>query len=184
MADVKSNQIQKKGLKRLLEEYSEDDSDDKDLGKKDRELKECMGTSPKRDIDRSPKRDDGNGDGDYATLMVVKKDNKETEPLHDLTYVEIDTCSARSISCDQNDFIDLQLLPLEESKGQLRGVGGDSSVSGRETLVFYVKDIDGKMKAIIEPQARLLYCQTGSKISNSRATKNEEKRVVRDTRLR
>ncbi len=74
-------------------------------------FEEQMGTSPKRDIDYlSPKREEDKRDGDQATLMVATKENQEAEPLHDLTYVGIDTCSARSISCDPKDFIDLQML--------------------------------------------------------------------------
>jgi hypothetical protein len=57
-------------------------------------FEEQIGASPKRDIDYlSPKRNEDKRDGDQATLMVATKENQDAEPLHDLTYVGIDTCT-------------------------------------------------------------------------------------------
>ncbi len=196
----------KKGLRKLLEEYSEDENEDnkldsnaiarkeylerlenfvKDFHPKDRvRVKDILeGEATRRWNKEIKERDDGKGDGDHATLMVAKKDNQEAEPLHDLTYVGIDTCSARSISCDPKDFIDLQMLSMRNNNDQLRGVGGGRSVSGKGTLVFYAKDQDGKIEAIIEPRGFYI-ANPEAKISNLRATKDEKERVMFNSRLR
>ena len=39
---------------------------------------------------------------------------------------------------------------------ELRGVGGSSKVAGKGVMVLYVKDIDGKTKALIEPKGLYL----------------------------
>ena len=87
-----------------------------------------------------------------TALMTIKNGQQREAPLHDMTYVGIDTCSARSISCEREDFLHLEIShDLRESE-VLRGVGGISGVTGKGVLVFYAKDIDGKVKAIIEPK--------------------------------
>jgi hypothetical protein len=40
---------------------------------------------------------------------------------------------------------------------QLRGIGGNNGVAGKVCLVFYAKDIQEKIKAIIEPRG--FYCE-------------------------
>jgi hypothetical protein len=114
--------------------------------------------SPKRDGDLMYRRedeehkDDQEEDGN-TSLMAQDIDKEEEEaPLHDLMYVGIDTCSARSISYQKEDFLDLKLIDEEERDDQLRGVGGNKGVAGKGCLVFYAKDIDGNIKAIIEPK--------------------------------
>jgi hypothetical protein len=87
-----------------------------------------------------------------TALMTIKNGQQREAPLHDMTCVGIDTCSARSISCEREDFLHLEIShDLSESE-VLRGVGGISGVTGKGVLVFYAKDIDGKVKAIIEPK--------------------------------
>jgi hypothetical protein len=44
------------------------------------------------------------------------------------------------------------MLPGNGNREQLRGVGGESLVAGKGVLIFYAKDIDGKIKAVIEPK--------------------------------
>ncbi len=104
------------------------------------------------------KRKDNEGDSDgNSSLMVNGEELKQEEaPLHDMTCVGIDTCSAKSISCLKEDFLNLELMRSDEVAGQLRGVGGNNGVSGRGCLVFYAKDINGKVKAIIEPKGSYL----------------------------
>jgi hypothetical protein len=66
--------------------------------------------------------------------------------------VGIDTCSAKSISCDIKDFLNVNLVSGCEVEYQLRGVGGVSKAAGKGVMVVYAKDREGKMKAIIEPK--------------------------------
>ncbi len=83
--------------------------------------------------------------------MMLKKSKKQEEaPLHDMTCIGIDTCSARSISCRKEDFLDLEIV--KDKDDHLRGIGGNNGVAGKGCLVFYVKDSEGKMKAILEPK--------------------------------
>ncbi len=98
-------------------------------------------------------KDEDNDDNGSSSLMVKGEEAEHKEkPLHDVTCVGIDTCSARSISCLKEDFLDLELVEQEDNDNQLRGVGGNCGVAGKGCLVFYVKDMDGKVKAIIEPR--------------------------------
>jgi hypothetical protein len=83
-------------------------------------------------------------------MMVKDAKTKKEAPLHDMTCVGIDTCSARSISCWKEDFLDLEVTTNEDD--HLRGIGGNNGVAGKGCLVFYVKDSNGKMKAILEPK--------------------------------
>jgi hypothetical protein len=78
--------------------------------------------------------------------------DQQKKPLHDMTCVGIDTCSARSISCLKEDFLDLEFVEQQDGDDQLRGVGGNRGVAGKGCLIFYVKDMEGKVKAIIEPR--------------------------------
>ena len=89
---------------------------------------------------------------DNATMMTREGEhNNENTPLHDLDCVGIDTCSSRSISCDLDDFLDLNIKQKEKKTELLRGVGGTSGVAGKGVLIFYAKDIEGKVKVVIEP---------------------------------
>jgi hypothetical protein len=83
-------------------------------------------------------------------MMVKEATRKEEAPLHDMTCIGIDTCSARSISCRKEDFLDLEIVV--DKNDHLRGIGGNNGVAGKGCLVFYVKDSEGKMKAILEPK--------------------------------
>jgi hypothetical protein len=88
-----------------------------------------------------------------AVLMTNKnKKGEKSAPLHDMTCLGIDTCSARSISCVIDDFLDLQ--DVENDK--LRGVGGTTGVSGKGVMVIWTKDINDKTKIIIEPNATFI----------------------------
>jgi hypothetical protein len=74
--------------------------------------------------------------------MKNKKKEGQSTPLHDMTCLGIDTCSARSISCVAEDFLDLQMVQNDE----LRGVGGTRGVSGKGVMVIWAKDLDDKIK--------------------------------------
>jgi len=52
----------------------------------------------------------------------------------------------------KDDFLDLEFVEQQNEDDQLRGVGGNRGVAGRGCLVFYVKDMEGKVKAIFEPR--------------------------------
>jgi hypothetical protein len=84
----------------------------------------------------------------HTGLMTGTADSKEDEPLHDMTCIGVDTCSARSISCIKEDFLDLELT--KENGNHLRGIGGTKGVAGKGCLVFYVRDLDERMKALIK----------------------------------
>jgi hypothetical protein len=99
---------------------------------------------------RKPKKNHLSDDKKSTSMMVKQAKTKEEAPLHDMTCIGIDTCSARSISCKKEDFLDLQIIEGEDD--HLRGIGGTNGVAGRGCLVFYVKDSEGKMKAILEPK--------------------------------
>jgi hypothetical protein len=72
---------------------------------------------------------------DEDTSMVTTDEKEEgEEPLHDMTCVGIDTCSARSISCMKEDFLDLEMMDNKKKDDQLRGVGGNSGVAGKGCL--------------------------------------------------
>jgi hypothetical protein len=102
---------------------------------------------------KTRKKDQKKSKNSATALMTRQEQNiVEEAPLHDLTCVGIDTCSAWSISCDKNDFLDLEIIKNKNKDDQLRGVGGTSGIAGKECLVFYARDIDGKMKALIEPK--------------------------------
>ncbi len=73
-------------------------------------------------------------DPDNATLMVLDLGEESTAPLHDMTCVGVDTCSAKSISCEKEDFLDLQMSREEDESNveyELRGVGGVSRIAGK-----------------------------------------------------
>jgi hypothetical protein len=87
-----------------------------------------------------------------TALMTRENDHEHNSPLHDMSCVGIDTCSARSISCDREDFLHLEITQGLNKSEVLRGVGGISGVAGKGVLIFYAKDVEGKVKAIIEPK--------------------------------
>jgi hypothetical protein len=94
-------------------------------------------------------------DPDNATLMISNLAEESLAPLHDMTCVGVVTCSAKSISCEKEDFLDLQMSREEDESNveyELRGVGGVSRIAGKGIIVIYAKDSDGKLKAIIEPK--------------------------------
>ena len=101
---------------------------------------------------RKPRKINLLDDRDKDTAMMAQEDhhNNKEAPLHDMTCVGIDTCSARSISCLREDFLDLEINRKEDN--HLRGIGGTKGVAGKGCLVFYVKDIEGNMKAVLEPK--------------------------------
>jgi hypothetical protein len=90
---------------------------------------------------------------DCNVCLMVKEENVgvnvDNSPLHDMTCVGIDTCSAKSISCIKADFFSLQLLGGGNVSYELRGVGGISKTAGKGVMVLYAKDINDKIKAII-----------------------------------
>jgi hypothetical protein len=98
-----------------------------------------------------PRKPNPSNDKERNTAMMTMeaKHNKEA-PLHDMTCIGIDTCSARSISCLREDFLDLEITQNDDD--HLRGIGGTKGVAGKGCLVFYVKDMEGNMKAILEPK--------------------------------
>ena len=78
------------------------------------------------------------GKGNSTTMMTNDSDSRGNSPsLHDLSCIGVDTCSARSISCFREDFLDLEIT---KGKGddQLIGIGGTNGVAGKGCLVFYV----------------------------------------------
>jgi hypothetical protein len=85
-------------------------------------------------------------------MMTKKKEKGEASPMHDMSCIGIDTCSARSISCLADDFLDLKMALEGEEEHDLRGIGETSGVSGTGTLIFFANDIEGKMKLVIEPE--------------------------------
>jgi hypothetical protein len=85
-------------------------------------------------------------------MMTKKKEKGEASPMHDMSCIEIDTCSASSISCLADDFLDLKMTSEGDEDHDLRGIGGTSGVSGTGTLIFFANDIEGKMKLVIEPE--------------------------------
>ena len=104
---------------------------------------------------KKPMKIKSSDDEDNNTAMMTKeeKHNKKhnhDEPLHDMTCIGIDTCSARSISCLREDFLDLEII--QSGDDHLRGIGGTKGVAGKGCMIFYAKDLDGKMKAIVEPK--------------------------------
>jgi hypothetical protein len=88
----------------------------------------------------------------HSRTALMTNDVERDAPLHDMTCVGIDTCSARSISCNKEDFIDLEIKPRSERQDHLRGVGGHSGIAGKGCLVFYAQDQEGNLKAVIEPR--------------------------------
>ena len=87
-----------------------------------------------------------------TALMTNNKKEGQSAPLHDMTCLGIDTCSARSISCLADDFLDLRLVENDK----LRGVGGTTGVSGKGVMVIWAKDINDKTIMIIEPDATFI----------------------------
>ncbi len=101
--------------------------------------------------DQQMKKKDKEED-DNTSLMSTSENKVNAAPLHDMTCIGVDTCSARSISCLKEDFLDLEITQRHDREDQLRGVGGTSGVAGKGCLIFYALDLNGKMKAVIEPK--------------------------------
>jgi hypothetical protein len=157
----------KKSLKELLKEWDQEREEmgsspkiDSGGGKDDSDDEEGTTTKNRKGgIERSDtvhKHDEEEDYGNSSLMINGNEAEKEEAPLNDMTCVGIDTCSARSISCLKEDFLDLELTWSDEAAGQLRGVGGNKGVSGKGCLVFYAKDTNGKVKAIIEPKGSYL----------------------------
>jgi hypothetical protein len=164
----------KRSLKELLKEWDQEREEegsspkqgspmsDRGLGKADSDDDDMDSKSPKKSKKGKETNNEGEGfepkrkDDNGSSSLMIKGDEKEQKekPLHGMTCVGIDTCSARSISCQKEDFLDLLVEMVEnvDSDDQLRGVGGNRGVTGKGCLVFYVKDMEGKVKAIIEPR--------------------------------
>jgi hypothetical protein len=116
---------------------------------RDRELETNLkGESETNDCGRQLKKRKNKS----STMMTKKKEKGEASPMHDMSCIGIDTCSARSISCLAEDFLDLKMNSGEDEDDDLRGIGGTSEVSGTGTLLFFAKDIEGTMKLVIEPE--------------------------------
>ena len=116
---------------------------------RDRELETNLkGESETNDCGRQLKKRKNKS----STMMTKKKEKGEASPMHDMSCIGIDTCSARSISCLAEDFLDLKMNSGEDEDDDLRGIGGTSGVSGTGTLLFFAKDIEGTMKLVIEPE--------------------------------
>jgi hypothetical protein len=75
-------------------------------------------------------------------------------PLHSLSYIGIDTCSALSVSIVLADFINLDKSQQAKDSVQIRGVGGtDTNVGGRGMLIVKTVDFEGSPVWIIDPEA-------------------------------
>jgi hypothetical protein len=125
-----SSMVREKGLKAIMKEALVEDNEEDDQEEHEEEEDEIP----------------------HTVLMTQIQQGNGATPLHDMSCVGIDTCSAKSISCVLEDFLDLQLSPGGKVSYELRGVGGISKSAGKGVMVLYSKDIDGKKKAVIEPR--------------------------------
>jgi hypothetical protein len=107
-------------------------------------------TKARRRLTKPRKLNQSNYNESNTAMMTMEGKHNKEAPLHDMTCIGIDTCSARSISCLREDFLDLEIT--QNGDDHLRGIGGTKGVAGKGCLVFYAKDMDGKMKAILEPK--------------------------------
>jgi hypothetical protein len=87
-----------------------------------------------------------------GSTSLMTNGQGEGSPLHDLSYVGVGTCSARSISCNREDFLYLEMSKEYENDDTRRGVGETNGMAGKGCLIFYAKDLAGKMHAILEPR--------------------------------
>ena len=142
-----------KGLAAILASIDSEDE-------RDEEEKESESEGPKKtkkgdevlDKVESKHKDDNDDENGSASLMVRMNDSESSQPLHDLECVGIDTCSAKSISCDKEDFLDLLLASGGDVEYELRGIGGVSKAAGKGVIVIYAKDLEGRLKAVVEPK--------------------------------
>jgi hypothetical protein len=87
-----------------------------------------------------------NSRGEATSLPVL------SQPLHSMDYVGIDTCSALSVSTEQNDFVYIDRSPEARESVSLRGIGGEQSViGGRGALVVCMQDENKTMLYMIDP---------------------------------
>ncbi len=130
------------------------DLSDESLTKSELDTSLKAGTPPKAFKRSSNLKQDKRKANKSKTALMTKQEKHivEEAPLHDLSCVGIDTCSARSISCNREDFIDLEIKPRTERQDHLQGVGGHSGIAGKGCLVFYVQDREGNLIVLIEPR--------------------------------
>jgi hypothetical protein len=119
------------------------------MTRKEVELHSNYGKQLAQKWDSEKEDKDKEEDSESGGTTLMTQFNSESGPL---ACVGIDTCSAKSISCLQEDFLDLQISPGEDVSYELREVGGISKAAGKGVMVLYAKDMAGKTKAIIEPK--------------------------------
>jgi hypothetical protein len=156
---------------------------DKDEDGKDDDAEDEEKTS--NDMDdgqRLMTRKDEDDDDSNGTAMMAQLDNQEESlPLHDMACVGVDTCSAKSISCDLDDFLYLERENKEQASEELRGVGGSSRVAGKGVLVFYAKSLDGSIKVVIEPKGIYLENQSAEfRILGQQRMKRQGLNLIQD----
>jgi hypothetical protein len=149
--DLEDNDVDRKDDKDTTPKDKDEDGNDDDTEDEEKTLNDMDDGQRLR-----TRKDEDDDDVNGTVLMTQRDDVEECLPLHDMSCVGIDTCSAKSISCDMDDFLALAWTPGESVLEELRGVGGSSKVAGKGVMVFYVKDIDGKTKALIEPKGLYL----------------------------
>ncbi len=75
-----------------------------------------------------------------------------TDALHSMEVVGIDTCSALSVSTREEDFLFLDRSKLATDSVVLRGVGGsDAKIGGRGPMVVLAKDDKGEEIVLVDP---------------------------------
>lgn len=73
--------------------------------------------------------------------------------LHSLDYIGVDTCSAMSVSTEQSDFLYLDKSKAAVQSVSLGGVGGNESVVlGRGPMLIKLRDRDGHVFFIVDPE--------------------------------
>ena len=90
------------------------------------------------------------GDAQPTTVIVSMPTN--TDALHSMDVVGIDTCSALSVSTELSDFLFLDTSAAARSSVFLRGVGGsDAEIGGRGPMVVMAEDVNGKEIVLVDP---------------------------------
>ncbi len=92
-----------------------------------------------------------------ACLMALKRrdedpDNPDSNSLHDLSMVGIDTCSAVSVSTELEDFLFVDRSEEARDSVTLRGVGGmNSAIGGGGPMVVRAQDKDRDDIVVFDP---------------------------------
>jgi hypothetical protein len=90
------------------------------------------------------------GDVQASTIIISMPTN--TDALHSMYVVGIDTCSALSVSTELSDFLFLDTSSAARSSVVLRGVGGsDTEIGGRGPMVVMAEDVNGKEIVLVDP---------------------------------